>query len=713
MDGVNPDTVWTWNAIGKRARRVEPVARRARGQAAASCSITSSPTMLPGRARRPWRYANSDPVTGQAAWYDLRVRIEKAAPDEAARSPRTSRRWSRPPASAARRPCCATAPSSADGAGDDYAGNNAAGPIVPTAPPSGAGARTRHDQPAGRPSGKKLGLVIDLDTCVGCQACAVTCKEWNTGGHMAPLTDHDPYRRRADGVWFNRVHTYEAGEGARQPHGAFPALLPALREAGLRHGLPDRRLLQARRGRHRAGRRGPLHRLQAVLLGLPLRRARVRRRCRRDEEMHAVRRPHLQRESGRRTTACRPASRPARPRPAISAISAIPSPPSRKLVAERGGYDLMPEMGYRPTNKYLPPRPRQTAPAATGGARRAQAVGRGRRRLVPPLGRSRAVALTPCIPPSPSSSSPPPPAPATACSACSACSAPLGHLPPTAGFGIVGFGLALGAITGGLLCLDLPSRPPGARLARLLAVAHVLAVARRRCCRSLTYVPAGLFGIGWVLLRPRRRRDRRPMGSPPPRWPSSRSAHGDDLCLAEADPRLAQSAGWCRTIWCWRLMTGGAVARRAAARLRPGPALARRAAAAGHHRRLPDQADLLALHRSPQAPPARRRAPPASAPSARCGCFERAAHHRQLPAEARWASRSRASTPRSCAASRWPPASRARPADRWRRCAPRWPATACALLAAAAAMVGVLVERWLFFAEAKHTVTLYYGAESV
>jgi Fe-S-cluster-containing dehydrogenase component len=31
------------------------------------------------------------------------------------------------------------------------------------------------------------------------------------------------------------------------------------------------------------------------------------------------------------------------------------------LVAARGGYDLMPEMGYRPTNKYLPPRPRQVA----------------------------------------------------------------------------------------------------------------------------------------------------------------------------------------------------------------------------------------------------------------------------------------------------------------------------------------------------------------
>jgi hypothetical protein len=28
-------------------------------------------------------YANADPITGQAAWYDLRVRIERAAPEEA------------------------------------------------------------------------------------------------------------------------------------------------------------------------------------------------------------------------------------------------------------------------------------------------------------------------------------------------------------------------------------------------------------------------------------------------------------------------------------------------------------------------------------------------------------------------------------------------------------------------------------------------------
>ena len=39
----------------------------------------------------------------------------------------------------------------------------------------------------------KLGLVIDLDICVGCQACVVNCKEWNTAGCGAPLADEDAY----------------------------------------------------------------------------------------------------------------------------------------------------------------------------------------------------------------------------------------------------------------------------------------------------------------------------------------------------------------------------------------------------------------------------------------------------------------------------------------------------------------------------------------
>ena len=32
------------------------------------------------------RFSNSDPVTGQAGWYDVRVRIYAAAPDEAKES---------------------------------------------------------------------------------------------------------------------------------------------------------------------------------------------------------------------------------------------------------------------------------------------------------------------------------------------------------------------------------------------------------------------------------------------------------------------------------------------------------------------------------------------------------------------------------------------------------------------------------------------------
>ena len=32
-----------------------------------------------------------------------------------------------------------------------------------------------------------------------------------------------------------------------------------------------------------------------------------------------------------------------------------------RMVADRRGADLMPEMGYRPVNKYLPPRPQRQA----------------------------------------------------------------------------------------------------------------------------------------------------------------------------------------------------------------------------------------------------------------------------------------------------------------------------------------------------------------
>lgn len=56
---------------------------------------------------------------------------------------------------------------------------------------------------------KKLGLVIDLDTCVGCHACVVNCKEWNTGGYGNSLSDESPYGDSPTGTFLNRIHSFE------------------------------------------------------------------------------------------------------------------------------------------------------------------------------------------------------------------------------------------------------------------------------------------------------------------------------------------------------------------------------------------------------------------------------------------------------------------------------------------------------------------------
>ena len=80
VEGVNPSTVWTWNAIGKRpgAWNLEPDAPEARQGVLLNHCISE---LLPPRGDGH-RYSNSDPVTGQAAWFDLRVRIERAKPEE-------------------------------------------------------------------------------------------------------------------------------------------------------------------------------------------------------------------------------------------------------------------------------------------------------------------------------------------------------------------------------------------------------------------------------------------------------------------------------------------------------------------------------------------------------------------------------------------------------------------------------------------------------
>jgi len=69
---VQPDTVWTWNAIGKR-RGAWKLAKDA-PESSKGFLLNHLISDVTPRGD----YANADPVTGQAAWFDLRVRIQRA-----------------------------------------------------------------------------------------------------------------------------------------------------------------------------------------------------------------------------------------------------------------------------------------------------------------------------------------------------------------------------------------------------------------------------------------------------------------------------------------------------------------------------------------------------------------------------------------------------------------------------------------------------------
>ncbi|MEO8312353.1 MAG: molybdopterin oxidoreductase family protein, partial [Caldimonas sp.] len=84
-EAVEPGTVWTWNAIGKAdgAWQLAPGADEARKGFLLNHLITDE---LP---HGDGSISNSDPITGQAGWYDVRVRIRPAGADEPAEtSPR-------------------------------------------------------------------------------------------------------------------------------------------------------------------------------------------------------------------------------------------------------------------------------------------------------------------------------------------------------------------------------------------------------------------------------------------------------------------------------------------------------------------------------------------------------------------------------------------------------------------------------------------------
>jgi sulfite dehydrogenase (quinone) subunit SoeA len=76
MAALNENTVWTWNAIGKRkgAWALDPESPEATTGFLLNHLISE---LLP--ERDGVRLSNSDPVTGQAAWFDQRVRVERVA----------------------------------------------------------------------------------------------------------------------------------------------------------------------------------------------------------------------------------------------------------------------------------------------------------------------------------------------------------------------------------------------------------------------------------------------------------------------------------------------------------------------------------------------------------------------------------------------------------------------------------------------------------
>jgi Fe-S-cluster-containing dehydrogenase component len=209
----------------------------------------------------------------------------------------------------------------------------------------------------------QLALVIDLNVCVGCHACVTSCKQWNTSGSAGPLFDFKAYDADPEGTFFNRVSSFEVGEfPATQTvhfpksclHCEDPPCVPVCptgasykrAEDGIVLVDPDKCI-------------GCKYCAWACPYG--------------------VREIDEQRQVMTKCTLCvdrihDPALPPAERKPAC--VMACPTnarlfgdvhdPESEvsRAIRERGGYPLMPEMGTRPANHYLPRR--ITPPSAPG-----------------------------------------------------------------------------------------------------------------------------------------------------------------------------------------------------------------------------------------------------------------------------------------------------------------------------------------------------------
>ena len=226
------------------------------------------------------------------------------------------------------------------------------------------------------PTPRKLGLVIDLDTCVGCHACVVACKGWNTASpNGAPLSDQNAYSGAGSGTWLNRVHSFEvqpeAANGATTLRGSaavgpaaqivhFPKSCLHCEEAPCVTVCPTGASFKRAED-------GIVLVNEDTCIGCGL--------C-------AWACPYGAREKDaaegvmKKCTLCvdRIDNETLAPEDRVPACVRTcpagarhfgdlgdPDSDVSRLVAERGGMDLMPEQGTKPVNKYLPPRPRDEA----------------------------------------------------------------------------------------------------------------------------------------------------------------------------------------------------------------------------------------------------------------------------------------------------------------------------------------------------------------
>ncbi|WP_319825017.1 4Fe-4S dicluster domain-containing protein [Thalassovita sp.] len=203
---------------------------------------------------------------------------------------------------------------------------------------------------------RKLGLVIDLDTCVGCHACVIACKGWNTENYGAPLSDQHPYGDEPMGTFLNRVHTYEVladGKAAQTVH--FPKSCLHCENAPCVTVCPTG-------ASYKRTEDGIVLVDESKCIGCGLcawscpygareldQAAGVMKKCTLCvDRIYNENLPEVD-----RTPAC------VRTCPAGArhfGDFADPNSTVSRLTTERGGMDLMPELGTGPVNKYLPPR---------------------------------------------------------------------------------------------------------------------------------------------------------------------------------------------------------------------------------------------------------------------------------------------------------------------------------------------------------------------